>query len=176
MKKIIPLILLAFSFSACATSAVQTTEPISDFKSDGCSSYPDKSLTGTGSWLHCCMAHDIAYWMGGTEEQREDADLELKACVSEATNPIRGRIMYSGVRVGGLPKTHLPWRWAYGYESQRGYQKITSSEYQMIMKKYDSIKIEINNWRSELTEEQENYILEIYEDIISSLEETTLRD
>ena len=54
---------------------------ISDFTSDGCSLFPDRSLIDESDWCDCCLVHDIAYWKGGTEEERLAADLALRECV-----------------------------------------------------------------------------------------------
>ncbi len=32
-----------------------------------------------------CFQYDVAYWKGGTEQQRDRADTELKQCVSQKT-------------------------------------------------------------------------------------------
>ena len=44
------------------------------FATDGCSLFPDRALVGSADWCDCCLAHDLAYWRGGTESQRLDAD------------------------------------------------------------------------------------------------------
>ena len=57
----------------------QTLQP---FSSDGCSAFPDGTLTNPKEWLQCCRQHDLAYWRGGTEEERQAADRELQECVA----------------------------------------------------------------------------------------------
>ena len=47
---------------------------------DYCTSWPDR-LFGK-DWSHCCLAHDVAYSLPGS--QFED-DIELMRCVAEAT-------------------------------------------------------------------------------------------
>ena len=95
-------------------------------------------------WQECCVAHDREYHAGGAGyasaiasfERRKEADLKLKACVVDTgvqrsaalqeiyglTEPqIRGlyeslsEVMYRAVRLGGVPCTSQPWRWAYGW-------------------------------------------------------------
>ncbi|MGR9037838.1 MAG: hypothetical protein ACU83O_14840, partial [Gammaproteobacteria bacterium] len=83
------------------------------FTTDGCTRWPDDS------WTICCIAHDIAYWCGGSEQDRQEADRELRRCVNGNT-PWLGNIFYSGVRLGGLPWLPTPWRWGYGWERWPG--------------------------------------------------------
>jgi hypothetical protein len=86
--------------------------------SDGCS--------GGLSWLHrklfgreiactyCCDEHDVAYFEGGTQEDRRRADQRLRLCVQQAgqfggwRGPLRRAwrfalswIMYAAVRLFG---------------------------------------------------------------------------
>lgn len=96
------------------------------------------------AWESCCITHDQAYHTGGpadataekSYEARREADLALKNCVL-ATGVKRGpelmkeygisetevkqiydmiaQLMYRSVRIGGVPCSHLPWRWGYGW-------------------------------------------------------------
>jgi len=84
--------------------------PPKAFASDGCSCWPDSD------WLECCVKHDLIYWKGGTREDRLEADLMLKRCVSQKTNPILGTIMYYGVRLGGVWWLPTPFRWGFGWK------------------------------------------------------------
>jgi hypothetical protein len=89
--------LLPTLLTACATIG-----PLAPFTTDGCSLFPDGSFISNTSWCHCCVAHDLVYWRGGTAEARLLADRELKACVQKAAdNPVVAQSMYAGVRLGG---------------------------------------------------------------------------
>lgn len=102
---------------------------LSPFTSDGCSLFPDSSLINEDDWCSCCYTHDIAYWRGGTTEQRELADLQLKACVLEKTNnESLAELMYQGVRLGGSPYFYNWYRWGYGWSYDRKYQALTEAE------------------------------------------------
>jgi hypothetical protein len=79
------------------------------FKPDGCSCWPD------GDWLECCVNHDLLYWIGGTREERKEADQELRKCVTEKGHPIVGQVMYLGVRIGGVWWLPTPFRWGFGW-------------------------------------------------------------
>jgi hypothetical protein len=84
--------------------------PPHKFKSDGCSCWPD------GNWVECCVEHDLVYWMGGTSEERKAADRELTRCVSEHGHPAIARLMYFGVRAGGVWWLSTPFRWGFGWD------------------------------------------------------------
>src|SRR5437867_13216290 len=86
---------LALCLSPGACRSVTSAE-LADFKSDGCSMFPD------GDYFSCCYLHDVAYWPGGTAEARELADKSLRTCVSGITgNTARAEAMYKGVHMGG---------------------------------------------------------------------------
>ncbi len=84
--------------------------PPNKFKTDGCSCWPDNG------WQKCCVEHDVIYWMGGTEEERKQADLDLEKCVSKSGHPFIGKIMYYGVCVGGVYWLPTPFRWGFGWK------------------------------------------------------------
>lgn len=91
-------------------------EPEVPFSSDGCSASPD------GTWVECCIMHDIRYWCGGSPKDRAYADRELRGCVKEkGYGEAHGLITELGVRVGGHPAMPFRWRWGYGYPYSFGY-------------------------------------------------------
>lgn len=104
--------------AACAAQRAGTQVPAHDFTTDGCSLWPD------GTWAACCVEHDAAYWCGGDADDRRDADIALYRCVSDCCSGNMGRLMYLGVRVGGIPWQPFPWRWAYGFDGIRGYDDL----------------------------------------------------
>ena len=84
--------------------------PPHEFKSDGCSCWPDYQ------WVECCVEHDLLYWMGGTRDDRKTADEALQKCVAEKGYPVIGAMMYVGVRVGGVYWLPTPFRWGFGWD------------------------------------------------------------
>jgi hypothetical protein len=72
-------------------------------------------------WNDLCVAHDRAYWAGGTVADRRKADRVLLAGVVTAGHPIFGILMWLAVRVGGHPLLPFSWRWGYGYGYPRPY-------------------------------------------------------
>ena len=123
MKFIISILLIFFS-------SMVTAEYIKPFTSDGCSSFPNGTLLQEELWLSCCTEHDKAYWQGGSYQQRLDADIELKRCVSAVGKPVIAELMLSGVRVGGSPYWPTNFRWGYGYSYPHGYTSTPDNKEQ----------------------------------------------
>ena len=114
----------------------QEPESLSDFTSDGCSLFPDRSLINSDDWCECCLEHDVAYWQGGTEAQRVIADQMLRDCVLEKTgNQALAEAMYQGVRFGGSPYFYNWYRWGYGWSYQRKYQELSIEEQRLVSEK-----------------------------------------
>ena len=89
--------------------------PPHPFTTDGCSMAPD------GDYASCCVDHDIAYWCGGSDERRREADRRLAACVREhGHSPCFASFVRGTVRVGGAPWLPFPWRWGYGWDGLGG--------------------------------------------------------
>lgn len=119
--------------AACAvqppTQPLPSPMVLQPFTTDGCSRFPDRSPIGKADWCHCCVAHDLAYWRGGTAAQRLQADLDLKACVLQASGDnTLATLMFNGVRIGGGPEFDTPYRWGYGWPQGRGYAPLTPDE------------------------------------------------
>jgi hypothetical protein len=98
------------------------------FTSDGCSAFPNGTLEQNQLWLHCCRAHDFAYWKGGSYEQRSIADQKLKTCVADVGEEHVASLMLAGVRVGGTPFLPTPFRWGYGWPYPKLYGELTQEE------------------------------------------------
>lgn len=110
------------------------------FSSDGCSAFPDGTLTEKALWLNCCQAHDLTYWHGGTRQQRVKADLVLQACVAEAGEPEIAQIMLAGVRVGGTPYLPTGFRWGYGWRYPRLYGPLSEAELAQVARRKAQIQ------------------------------------
>ena len=109
---------------------------LKDFTSDGCSLFPDRSLINSDDWCHCCLEHDIAYWQGGTEGQRLEADQRLHQCVLNRTaDAVLAETMYQGVRFGGSAYFYSWYRWGYGWSHERKYQALTLKEQRLVSDK-----------------------------------------
>lgn len=122
--------ILAFTLlpNGCAVAS-----ELKDFWSDGCTLFPDGTLKDRTLWCDCCFNHDIAYWRGGSKEERKDADKALRECVLARTgNKALANMMYDGVRVGGSPVFPTWYRWGYGWKYGRGYKPLTEEEQKQV--------------------------------------------
>lgn len=104
-------------------------DELTPFSSDGCSLFPDANIITQKNWCRCCFAHDVAYWRGGTEADRLQADQKLKACVLKVTgDDWLASAMHRGVRLGGSPYFSTGYRWGYGWPFKRKYQVLSNKE------------------------------------------------
>jgi len=101
---------------------------IKPFVSDGCSSFPDGTFKQRDLWLQCCTAHDVAYWKGGTYNERLEADKALQMCVADVGEPKIAKLMLAGVRVGGSPLWPTSFRWGYGWSYPKWYGALNAQE------------------------------------------------
>ncbi len=122
--------------AGCSTSG-----GIKPFTTDGCSMFPNGTLKYKDLWLKCCTRHDLAYWQGGTRDERLKADRDLKACVAEAGEPGIAELMLAGVRVGGTPYLPTKFRWGYGWPWPRGYKALTPEERREAEMVLDKVRI-----------------------------------
>lgn len=132
----VPLSLWVMALLACFTTA--WAADLKDFTSDGCSLFPNGTIGERAKWCECCLQHDIAYWRGGTDDERRKADEALRACVLERTgDKALAETMYLGVRAGGHPVFPTWYRWGYGWTYGRGYTPLTGQERQQVREKLD---------------------------------------
>ncbi|MCB0368191.1 MAG: hypothetical protein KDD45_01820 [Bdellovibrionales bacterium] len=106
------------------------------FSTDGCSLSPN-SLFGV-NFVNCCIDHDIAYWLGGSEQDKITADQQFKICVREKFQKKHSTIVsdsiaeiyYYGVSLGGVNSLPNSFRWGYGWNYMRPYKNLTTEEIQ----------------------------------------------
>ncbi len=117
-------------------------DELKPFATDGCSMWIDGPPGNPNLWRHCCVAHDLAYWIGGTRAQRKQADIDLKQCIQVARQPLIADPTYHGVRLGGGPYWPSSYRWGYGWDYwsanrlkgiwPRGYKRPNAAEQEQI--------------------------------------------
>lgn len=87
------------------------------FYQDGCTAFPD--WLPMHNFYEACLNHDIAYWLGGTEEERVLANQVLADQVRslEPLGPFLAPIMYTAVQYGGNNwiSYQLGSEWGYGW-------------------------------------------------------------
>ncbi len=113
-------------------SACQGQSHLKAFSTDGCSSFPNGTLSHKELWLQCCTEHDRTYWQGGTYTERLEADKELRECVAQVGEPDIANLMLGGVRVGGTPILPTRFRWGYGWDYPRWYGPLSQEEKEMV--------------------------------------------
>ncbi|WP_196139057.1 hypothetical protein [Aliikangiella sp. G2MR2-5] len=126
--KTINIVSVLFLLVHCSLANANEKSNLKPFTSDGCSSFPDGTIKHRKLWLECCVAHDKAYWLGGSYQQRKKADEELKQCVEQVGEKQIAKLMLAGVRVGGSPFWPTSFRWGYGWDYPRGYKIPTEAE------------------------------------------------
>jgi hypothetical protein len=176
MKKV-KLFLLCALIASCAHSKSSSPSKLFDFKTDVCTLFPDHSESDPNQdWSHCCVAHDIEYWLGGPKKRKEAADQELKSCVVKTGASQAGDLMYTGVNVGGTPYLQTPWAWAYGWRSKSSYSRFNNRQLQMISHKIDSVFDVINSYKKSWSPEQFHYVQKRLRQIKDDLSLSTTHD
>ena len=127
--------LLVFSifplFSGCQ---VFGPDRLQHFSTDGCSLFPEGTHRHKDLWHQCCTEHDKKYWVGGSYDERMNADLALRTCVQSVGQPSIADLMLAGVRVGGSPWWPSSFRWGYGWPYTHGYRVLTLQELEQVRK------------------------------------------
>ena len=124
--------------TGCTTSQVgtPTANELKPFKTDGCSLFPDGTFKDKNKWREDCIEHDISYWQGGTEEDRRNADLQLKhGILSKTGDKHLAKMVYDTVRTWGSPIFPSWYRWGYGWKYGRGYKELTMGEREQVEKR-----------------------------------------
>jgi len=123
---------LLFILAFCGSAFAGGLKP---FTTDGCSLFPDGTQKQRDLWLTCCINHDLAYWMGGTSDDRQRSDRELRDCVAQAGEPEIAEVMLTGVRAGGTPYLPTAFRWGYGWPWPRGYGELNDIEWEQVKRR-----------------------------------------
>ena len=122
-------LLSALALSSCVGARPPHTEDLVPFTSDGCSLFPDGTFQDRDKWCDCCQNHDLAYWQGGSADDRELADATLRDCVLARTgDQDLAETIYFGARAGGHPAFPTWYRWGYGWPYGRGYRPLSEVE------------------------------------------------
>lgn len=105
--------------------ATRAVPEIRDFKSNGCSLFPD------GEYFGCCFVHDFAYWAGGTFDERRTADRLMRNCIMDVSGgKTRAVFMWSMARIFGFPDLPTGFRWGHGwpFAHRTNYSELTPAE------------------------------------------------
>jgi hypothetical protein len=122
------------SLPATINSQVNVSKnSLAPFVTDGCSMWIDGTPNQPWLWRHCCVAHDRAYWIGGTTDERRKSDQDLQKCVKDVAGQMMADYMYTLVIPGGSPYWMTPYRWGYGWSyfdegKLRGFKTLSEEE------------------------------------------------
>lgn len=124
--------------------------PIAPFKTDYCTNYPEGTKTHPELWKHCCLIHDLNFWAGGSTQNRNKSDQNLKNCIHQSGAPITAWMMFLGVRIGSLsPIKYSNKKWGHGWKNRSPYQLLSVDEINLIETElasgYDFISYDIKN-------------------------------
>ncbi len=152
MRCLLAVLFLTVAFSARADYLPPGVQNVlAPFTTDGCSMIGDgatKEVDGVKteiSWQHCCVEHDIAYWKGGTSEQRETADKKMRQCLRETgMSSEKATAFYLGVRFAQGFLTHSIFRWGNGWKYVRGFEPHTPDELEQINKLQPSLSVALS--------------------------------
>jgi hypothetical protein len=119
-------ILLLFSFAGSMAAQLPQSKPARevppDFKSDGCSGWPD------GDYRECCEAHDLDYYFGGTAKERKESDKRLYKCVRDKGHKVNAILMLIGVRFAASKWIPTPFRWGFGKKSRKRAKELARQQ------------------------------------------------
>lgn len=138
------LILMMFIVAICtqlhANPALPATSP---FVSDGCTLFAEGTSKDPNKWAHCCFAHDLYFWAGGTLPARKNTDLNLRVCVQNVGEPAIAEIMYRAVRLGSYsPIKFANKSWGNAWPQKPQYRKLTPEEISQITYELDQMNID----------------------------------
>ena len=115
------LIILVILFSINFTLSAQELkdQSLKSFETDGCTLFIDGPPGRPNLWRHCCVEHDLRYWIGGNLSDRNNADLRLRSCVEAASSKTWSDIIYWGVKTGQRSPIKFNFRWNWGWSTPR---------------------------------------------------------
>lgn len=111
MRKLKLLLALTIFTVTISTDFAQTPDNRKlpdNYVSDNCSWFPD------GDYGDCCVEHDKDYFFGGTWHERRASDKRLVACVRAKGHKYISKMMWIGVRLGGVSFLPSSFRWGFG--------------------------------------------------------------
>lgn len=140
----------------CLLPGFALGDELKPFTTDGCSAFPDGTAAHKSLWISCCIKHDLAYWKGGTYQERLNADLAMEQCVAQVGEPAIAKIMLAGVRVGGSPYLPMPYRWGYGWPYLRGYKALSNDDKKSVQDKLEYFELLIQKLFKQLKSDMVN--------------------
>lgn len=110
---LLAIVIITISVLGIFPQSVEIRKLPQNYVSDNCTSFPD------GNYADCCVEHDKAYFFGGTKKDRRAADDRLRDCVRSKGHRFISKIMWVGVRIGGVAFLPTPFRWGFGKDWEK---------------------------------------------------------
>jgi hypothetical protein len=132
---------------------LQTSAPVwalEPFTTDYCTSYPEGTKNRPDLWKHCCLIHDLYFWAGGSEADRDAADWDLKLCVEETGKKKIAKLIYWAVRAGSRSPVKLPGKkWNNGWPERSYYQELSREDIHSIEQSLTSSEVVPSQYRNQ---------------------------
>lgn len=128
------------------SASLQARAPLlKKFESDYCTMFMDGPADRPGLWKHCCLAHDLRYWVGGSSADMDRTDLRLKSCVQQIAGENWADLIYFGVRAGHHAPIKHKYHWSWGWMQKRDLTPLTDAEKKLAVESIRRLNItEIN--------------------------------
>ncbi|OUR99542.1 hypothetical protein A9Q84_00550 [Halobacteriovorax marinus] len=101
------------------------------FETDLCTFFREGTKEEPNLWAHCCVKHDLSYWVAGDKREQKRADVELRNCVEKVASPFWAKLMYRGIRLGHLSPIKNAYHWGWSWGKKRKKYAVLSSEEQV---------------------------------------------
>ena len=120
-------------------------EQLIPFETDYCTGYAEGTRELPNLWKHCCVEHDLYFWAGGSQADRNQTDSRLKSCIEKTGATFQANLMYLGVRIGGMsPIKFKGKQWGNAWGDHRAhYQKLRLEEIYQIFHELELSTIEL---------------------------------
>lgn len=128
-------------FLLSITTQVSALE-LKKFVTDNCTMFVEGTMSEPNAWKHCCVDHDLRYWLGGQKEESLKADMRLKKCVTDSGHPNYARLMFSAIRLGRYSPIKNKYKWGWGWNHEQGYTPFSREEILVINKNLDELNFD----------------------------------
>lgn len=115
------------------------------FETDGCTMFLDGTPRQPGLWRSCCVEHDLRYWFGGSQQDMDQTDLRLKACVQTIAGEQWARTIYAGVRAGHYSPIKNKSAWNWGWTFKREKISLNQEEIKIAQAELKQLRLENEN-------------------------------
>jgi hypothetical protein len=121
--------------------ALSFASSLKTFKTDYCTYFFNGTLSSPELWKDCCIAHDLDYWVGGTEVDQQKSDKRLQQCIADKGVPWVGVIVYRGVRLGHHSPIKNKFHWAWGWEKKKHFEALSKKNITYIKTVLDYVEV-----------------------------------